>query len=111
MTELRKEMQELRSANERLEREFEDKNNEMVALKQKLDEKESLNKSDDQIKVLWSENESLRNQLTRLQDQNDSENGPERISKVALQQINSRLVVSVNELKSIQQELTNLSVS
>ena len=110
MTELKKEMQEIRLSSERLESQLEEKKAEIQSLKKSLEEKGSQPAGDEQMKILWNENETLRNQVTRLQEQNDSTNSTDKVKQLA-DQLSSRLLNSVCELRTIQQELSNLNLS
>ncbi len=60
------------------------------------------------LKVLLNENENLRTQLNRLQDQNDNSKITDKARKGMLEQLNIRLAQNIQELRSIQQEFTAL---
>jgi len=60
------------------------------------------------LKVLLNENENLRTQLNRLQDQNDNSKITDKARKGMLEQLNLRLAQNIQELRSIQQEFTAL---
>jgi hypothetical protein len=60
------------------------------------------------LKVLLNENENLRTQLNRLQDQNDNNKITDKARKGMLEQLNIRLAQNIQELRSIQQEFTAL---
>jgi hypothetical protein len=57
---------------------------------------------------LLNENENLRTQLNRLQDQNDNSKITDKARKGMLEQLNIRLAQNIQELRSIQQEFTAL---
>ena len=57
--------------------------------------------------ILLSENETLRSQLSRLNDHSGGRS-PDKQRKVLLDQLNQRLAQNVQELRTIQHELTNL---
>jgi hypothetical protein len=60
------------------------------------------------LKALLNENENLRTQLNRLQDQNDNNKISDKARKGMLEQLNIRLAQNIQELRSIQQEFTAL---
>ncbi len=57
---------------------------------------------------MLNENENLRTQLNRLQDQNDNNKITDKARKGMLEQLNIRLAQNIQELRSIQQEFTAL---
>lgn len=57
---------------------------------------------------MLNENENLRTQLNRLQDQNDNSKITDKARKGMLEQLNIRLAQNIQELRSIQQEFTAL---
>lgn len=58
--------------------------------------------------MLLSENENLRTQLSRFQDQSDSSKLTDKAKRGMLEQLNLRFSQNIQELRSIQQELTAL---
>lgn len=58
--------------------------------------------------MLLSENESLRNQISRLQDHDDGSRISDKTNRGMLDQVNYRLGQNIQELKSLHQEFTAL---
>lgn len=119
----------LRVRSEALESDVRQKDKEIESLNQRLEDQANLYsssvKSEDKLKVcalppvtqathdllfdqiLLNENETLRSQLSRLNDQ-CAGRSPDKQRKVMLDQLNQRLSHNVHELRTIQNELNNL---
>lgn len=106
LAEIRSEVAHLRVRSEALQQDLKAKDTELEMLNKRLEEQSNIYssgvKSDDKVKLLMAENESLRSQLSRI----NGHSSPDH--KVLLDQLNQRLVQNVNQLRSIQQELNNL---
>jgi len=112
IAELRKEIGHLRTRAENLDSEVKQKDKDIEQMKKRLDEQyhvySTSQKVEDKLKVLLNENENLRTQLNRLQDQNDNSKITDKARKGMLEQLNIRLAQNIQELRSIQQEFTAL---
>ncbi|RWS09748.1 homer protein 1-like protein, partial [Dinothrombium tinctorium] len=112
IAELRKEIGNLRTKAESLDVEVKQKDKEIELMKERLEERihiYSTNQNvEDKLKMLLNENENLRTQLNRLQDQSDTSKVSDKAKKSMLDQLNVRLALNIQELRSIQQELTAL---
>lgn len=108
MVELRKEISIYRSKIDLLEIETNKKDKEIELLKKKLEESAfiaSSSKVEDKLKMLLNENENLRAQIQRYQEQSDTSKVIDKTKKGILEQLNLRLGQNVHELRQIQQEL------
>ncbi|XP_013776126.1 homer protein homolog 2-like isoform X2 [Limulus polyphemus] len=105
MADLSKEITNAQFTNETLENEVKKKEKEIELLKKKLEEQSVNQMVEEKLKSLISENESLKTSIFRLQEQLDSAKTDNKTKKVALEQLNQRLILKVQEFRDIEQEL------
>lgn len=112
IAELRKEIGTLRNKAETLEEEAKQKDKEIELLRKKLEDGQpgqlAGQKVEDKLKVLLADNEGLRTSVNRLQEQLDTTKTTGKLKKGALEQLNQRLSLKIQELKDIQQEMSGL---
>ncbi|XP_074601010.1 uncharacterized protein LOC141855030 isoform X1 [Brevipalpus obovatus] len=110
--ELSKEINNLRTSAASLDVQKKQKDKEIDLLKKSLEQHVQVcgasQQVEDKLKMLLSENESLRNQISRLQDHDDGSRISDKTNRGMLDQVNYRLGQNIQELKSLHREFTAL---
>lgn len=112
IAELRKEIGNLRNRAETLEAETKQKDKELDMYRKRLDDHQHIHstsqKVEDKLKLLLSENDNLKSTASRLQEQMENSKAVQRAKKAALEQLNARLALKIQEMRDIQQEVNVL---
>lgn len=112
LEELSKEMNNLRTSAASLDSAIKQKDKEIELLKKSLESHVQVygasQKVEDKLKLLLTENENLRSQVSQLQDHSDISKFSDNARKGMLDQVNLRLGQNIQELRTIHQEFSAL---
>ncbi|XP_064459403.1 homer protein homolog 2-like isoform X2 [Ornithodoros turicata] len=110
IAELRKELGSLRNKSDMLDHEVKQKDKEIDALKRKFEDHTQAggHKVEDRLKMLLTENDGLKGTVSRLQEQLESSRCSAKAKHGALEQLNQRLALKLQELRDVQHEIASM---